>query len=783
MTSHGARGPSTIGDMVKVRPWQMLGSLVLICCAPQRHVPTGGFPPKGEHQGQLLPTALLASDRSRLGIGDDAPNRSSSLERVTRDSPRLPEQPPAPAPFANRFESGLRSSILAARLSEAEQLNRPTLELRLALARELLAAGQPSDAIAHLERAESLFNLRTEQSHADYGRELWHLLAASWMRLGELENCVLHHGSDSCLIPLAATAQHSEPRGSQQALIQLRRILDTYPHDFEARWLYNIAAMTVRAWPDHVPPEILVPPTAFASEQSFPRFRDIAAATGITARGLAGGVCLDDFDGDGSLNLVISDRSRDRSLRFLKGDGGHHFADRTIDAGLSSIHGGANLVHADLDNDDDLDILVLRGAWQAAFGGFEPLSLLSNDGHGAFADMTEQAGLLEYLATQTAATADFDGDGWLDIFVGSESAGRDSSPCRLYRNMRDGRFRDVACEMGVDIIAHVKGCAWGDYDGDRDPDLILTRLLGSPLLYRNDGQLFTDVSQAAGVAGPRGSLVCWWFDYNNDGWLDLFVSGFAYEQAAALCRDYLGFPDAGNPPRLYQNLRDGTFSDVTREAGLWRVLPALSGNVGDFDNDGWTDFYLGTGEPALMALYPNRLFRNDGGTRFVDVTTPARMGHIQKCNAVAAGDVDEDGDQDVFAHMGGFYSGDSFPRALFENPGNSNAWVTLLLQGTKASRSAIGARILVRVRRPDGTSRDIHQLVGTGGSAGSQSLQVEIGLGDATAIECVEIQWPGSGTRQAVSGLPLRSAWCVTEPTDDGSAGQVRPKRLDNRPR
>src|SRR4029453_18206716 len=113
-----------------------------------------------------------------------------------------------------------------------------------------------------------------------------------------------------------------------------------------------------------------------------------------------------------------------------------------------------------------------------------------------------------------------------------------------------GRCVDVAPDMGVDVDACVKGSAWGDSDNDGDPDLVIARLDGLPLLLRNDGQRFTSDAESAGVAAPFGSLVCWWFDYDNDGWLDLFLSAFAYEETADLCRDYLGISRSGIVPRI-----------------------------------------------------------------------------------------------------------------------------------------------------------------------------------------------------------------------------------------
>jgi len=191
----------------------------------------------------------------------------------------------------------------------------------------------------------------------------------------------------------------------------------------------------------------------------------------------------------------------------------------------------------------------------------------------------------------------------------------------------------------------------------------------------------------------------------------------------------------------------------------------MGANFGDLDNDGFPDLYLATGEPDLRGIYPNRLWRNDGGKRFVDVTTSADVGHIQKGHAVCFGDLDNDGDQDLFVVMGGAFAGDGFQRVLFENPGHGHSWVTLVLQGVKANRCAIGARLRVQVRRPDGSSRDIWHTVGTGGSFGSESLQAEIGLGDATAIEEIEIRWPGSAT-QIVKDLAPERSWKIIEGSD-----------------
>jgi hypothetical protein len=229
-------------------------------------------------------------------------------------------------------------------------------------------------------------------------------------------------------------------------------------------------------------------------------------------------------------------------------------------------------------------------------------------------------------------------------------------------------------------------------------------------------------------------------------------------------------------PRLYRNRGDLTFEDVTKTMRLDRVAAVMGANHGDIDGDGWEDCYLGTGTPDLRALVPNRMFRNDRGRVFQDVTTAGGFGHLQKGHGVAFGDVDNDGDQDVYEDIGGAVSGDVGQNVLFENPGFGARWLTLRLHGTRANRCAIGARIRIGLATPGGR-RDVHALAGTGGSFGGNSLRQEIGLGDATGILEVEIRWPRPGTTQVLRGLQLDRAYDVTE--GDAEPIPVVLKRLD----
>ena len=178
-------------------------------------------------------------------------------------------------------------------------------------------------------------------------------------------------------------------------------------------------------------------------------------------------------------------------------------------------------------------------------------------------------------------------------------------------------------------------------------------------------------------------------------------------------------------------------------------------NYGDLDNDGWLDFYEGTGNPDFDTLVPNRMFRNDGGKRFQEVTTAGNFGHLQKGHGIAFADVDNDGDQDIFEKMGGAYQADRAYSVLFENPHAAAAtpaakadWIGLELEGTTANRAALGARVTVRLQTPAGPRR-LYRLVSTGGSFGSSPFRIFAGIGDATAVTAVDVSWPVARTGPA----------------------------------
>ncbi len=462
----------------------------------------------------------------------------------------------------------------------------------------------------------------------------------------------------------------------------------------------------------------------------------------------------------GCLTFFIQPRMPRKAAPLFVNRGDGTFEDRSARAGLLAQVGALNCNHADYDNDGDLDVLLLRGGWEAP----RRLSLLRNEGDGRFTDVTVAAAVWEPIASQAAAWADFDCDGRVDFYIAGEYQPKNPDPRnrgKLYRNNGDGTFTDVALKAGVQNDRWAKGVAWGDYDDDGRPDLFISNLGQANRLYRNKGDgTFADVAELLGVTEPDYSFSCWFWDYDNDGRLDIFVTG-SHATLGEIILSQLGRPTGGERPRLYHNDGD-RFTDVTREIGLDRVWLPMGSNFGDIDNDGFLDFYLGTGSPPYSYVVPNVLMHNVGGRRFEDVTIASGTGHLQKGHGISFADWDRDGDQDLFLESGGAVPGDKAHNVLFQNPGHGNRWLSLRLVGTRSNRAAIGARLRVGVSGPDGR-RFVHYVIGGGSSFGNNPLAPTIGLGRAATIDEVEIIWPDGGTRQTVRNLPLDRAVEITE--------------------
>ncbi len=651
-----------------------------------------------------------------------------------------------------------------AKLSEFEIPKRWFLNLYLG--GEQLRLGNEDLSIEYYLKANRLLEDSPDPPPMDKRVQTLFETAVAYLRRAELRNWLDNPASDSNIFPVRGNGVHVEQEDSLRALDYLRQVLELTklpdPDYLRARWLFNIAYMMQGRYPEDVPPAYLLPPGLFESDATFPHFENIAPRLGVDTIDLAGGAIVEDFNGDGNLDILVSTSDTAGQMRLYLSDGRGGYSDRTIEAGLQGMLGGLNMIDADYDNDGDVDVYVLRGGWFRQFG-LHPNSLLRNNGKAVFTDVTYEAGLGEFdFPTQTAAWSDYDNDGDLDLYVGNESGPavvfddapdrQIPAPSQLFRNEGDGTFVDVAAEAGVENLRYAKGVVWGDYDGDRFPDLYVSNNGAVNRLYHNNGDgTFTDMARELGVSRPISSFAVWFWDVNNDGALDLFVTGYGGPNlpadVASVAGGCLGVVFRNETSRVYTADGRGGFRDLGVPWGLTGVTFPMGANFGDLDNDGYLDFYLGTGYPFYEGLMPNVMFRNRAGAGLDDVTTVGGFGHLQKGHAIAFADLDGDGDQDVYAQMGGAFVGDVAGNALFENPGFGNHWIKIKLIGVRSNRFAIGARLRVDIvegERP----RSIYRWVNTGGSFGANPFLREIGLGRAERIERIEVYWPTSDERQ-----------------------------------
>ena len=636
------------------------------------------------------------------------------------------------------------------------------LQHQSVIANEMLNAGYTQQSIDQYNDVLYTIDSLKINPPESFMTAIQDLLAITHFRHGEETNCLDGHNAESCIMPIRGAGIHRNKNNAEIAINIYKSLLEKNPKDYVYRWLINLAYMVKGDYPDKVPHRWLIPQLTPSDSITFPEFTEIAESAGLDHISLAGGSIADDFDGDGLIDIMVSSWGVDNQLHYFKNMGNRGFEDRTESANLIGITGGLNMVHGDYDNDGWVDVFVLRGGW---FGedGNHPNSLLKNNGDGTFTDVTISTNIYSEHPTQTASWGDFNNDGWLDLFIGNESAEGFNHISELYQNNGDGTFSDVAQAHNINAIGFIKAVIWGDINNDGFLDLYISRLGEPNLLFQNSGPEnnyhFKEISKKSGVTEPLNSFPAWFWDFNNDGWEDIWVSGYD-NTSGHVAMDYLGLKHDGESPRLYQNNKDGTFTDVTKKANLDHPILTMGSNFGDLNNDGFLDFYAGTGDPDYRSIQPNRMFLNNRGESFDDVTFHGRFGHLQKGHGVSFADFDRDGDQDIHAVMGGAYEGSVYQNALFENPGGwENHWIGLSLRGKQTNKLALGVRIEIVLEG----GFVVHRTVSSGGSFGGNPLDQMIGLGKDGEIKTINIFWPGSGTTQTFSGVDSNAWYLVTE--------------------
>lgn len=607
---------------------------------------------------------------------------------------------------------------------------------------ELLYAGNTDKCIQELEFLLKENNMKLDRI-TNASIPFFELLALAYLRKGEQQNCLNNHNASSCIVPLYKPAQHKNKYGSTEAIKIYEKLLKYNPTDYQSRWLFNLAHMTLGSYPDGVKKEHLIPGYDYYGDR---QFEDIATQNNVGLWSLSGGCCTDDFNNDGKIDIITSGYGYNEFMHYY-GNTGEGFIEKTDSFQLKGMLGGLNMIHADYDNDGFKDVLVLRGGWLGE-GGKQQNSLLKNIEGKYFLDVTEKAGLKSYFPTQTAVWSDFNLDGNLDLFIGNEQY-----PCELYQNNGDGTFTNNTNGYGVKINAFVKAVNTGDVNNDGYPDIFISINGDNNVLLVNQtntlGRIsFSNETKNYSVELPKASFTTWFWDINNDGWDDLFVGNYNLSKQNYVAKFYAQekitnqFNDEN--PRVYINSQKGFFIDKTSEFDMNKVLFIMGANYSDFDNDGNFDFYVGTGSPEYNAVIPNRAFTLHKEGRFTETTQQNGLGNIQKGHAISFADFDHDGDEDIYAVLGGAFEGDAYPNALFKNKlKNANNWIQLELKGTdKCNVSAIGAKIELTAIDYSGTTKRFYRTVSTGASFGSSALRLHIGLGRTEKIKELKVQWP-----------------------------------------
>ncbi len=494
-------------------------------------------------------------------------------------------------------------------------------------------------------------------------------------------------------------------------------------------------------------------------------YEDMAAKHGVDRFDGNGTCAFADFDGDGKLDLALAGSG---TMMALYRNEGSKFRAVTAESGLANVPSGYSLNAVDYDNDGRIDLYVTMNGWN---GGL-PNRLFLNEGSGKFRDVSKESGSADPGDGFVSVWGDLDNDGLLDIVI-ANGVLKDGTTPQVYRNKGNGTFENVTLQAGIKEppTYGAIGAALGDYDRDGDLDIFINGLGTAPnRLYRNEGRMqFRDVTRAARVTQPNhNGFVAFFTDYNNDAYPDLLTTSLAPWEAVVqgLTRMFRR-PDKAaalhpDSVRLFRNNKDGTFADVTAEAGLGLPMGIMGSGVADLDNDGNIDFYFGTGDPQLTRIEPNRLFRNNGNGTFTDITDAAGVWQPgKKGHGVCFTDVDENGSLEMYAQLGGHYPGDHARNAWYQNKVRTgNHWLELELTGVRTNRFGVGAAIVVTA----GGRKFYREVKGSEGFGSTNPYRQHFGLGKADRVELVEIFWPG-GARQELRDVKVDQVQRIREET------------------
>lgn len=485
------------------------------------------------------------------------------------------------------------------------------------------------------------------------------------------------------------------------------------------------------------------PPPPPDTEGALPMsFTESAVEKGANAPGFGRGTAMVDLDNDGKLDLVITNSEGPDAL-MRQGLDGHFRPMNILWNSPMVLDRSWGVLAADFDNDGDVDLYYPNGG----FSGPQINTMVRNDLNvtGEMVNATALSGDAgTNLASNFGGTVlDYDKDGDLDIFLTPAATAAVPNPvCTLLRNDGNLVFTDVTVAADINEPGDYRHCSSGDIDNDGWMDIVVGNFHGDNRLYHNNGDgTFTDIATSAGVADPLKNFGMVLDDFNNDGLMDIFIAKYQFVSQI--------------PSGLLLNNGDLTFRDVRIGSGM-TVQGDMGHNVGDMNADGFPDIFIGTGHPNTKRMDSVKFVRPSptGGLQVIEAAGGSGF-HERgptRAHGIAFGDIDRDGDIDVYVNNGGpaFFPASWEINNLFLADGNSNNWTSVRLHGIKSNKDAVGARGAMVAQ--DGRTVYRTRLIGKG-FCNTDAPDLHFGLGESTGLMRLNVEWP-SGLKQTHLGFP-----------------------------
>ena len=489
-------------------------------------------------------------------------------------------------------------------------------------------------------------------------------------------------------------------------------------------------------------------------QQTLPSLVDIGQSAGFNLVGHGRGTAWADLDGDGledfGVGLMGDGLLHAGGFWYYRNLGNHQFEERREQAGLVVEETVYGVTFPDVDNDGDSDVFVNCGGYQVTIPTAQNNRLFLNDGHAVFTEVPDAGGLGVMGFNFTSAWDDVNGDGLLDVFICRLDPDGNTPDRRLFLNRGNATFEDVTGAAGLSsttVDSHQ--AVFLDYDGDGDPDLALANRDGRVSLeepprppnqlYRNDGGVFVDVSQQAGISAGFAGFVCDISDYDRDGDMDIFMG--AYNNLI------LGTFVPGAHDDLYRNDGGGHFAEMAVAAGVANVGGSMGARFWDMDNDGYPDLYVSKGGAEPNRVETDLMYHNLGNGTFEKVGAQVGLTNRTAGHGPTACDFDHDGDLDFLLPSGSMVHATAARSLLYENMGPTGSAVSFRPQGEFGNKDAAGARVFMQMG-------DVHvmgQVTEGSGYSSMAPAEVWFGVGDQTFIDEVTVTWRSGVTRTATN--------------------------------